>query len=99
MEENFGALMVRSIASLALVLAIFAGLIWGLKRLQYQRMPISKSGGLRVVQRVSLDAHHSVVEVVRENHHYILGLSDANMCVIEKLDVEGDASDKENRDV
>ena len=98
MEENFGALMVRSIASLALVLAIFAGLIWGLKRLQYQRMPISKSGGLRVVQRLSLDAHHSVVEVVRDNRHYILGLSDANMCVIEKLDLEEAEPVKEHRD-
>ncbi|MBL1353176.1 MAG: flagellar biosynthetic protein FliO [Zetaproteobacteria bacterium] len=88
MQENFGMMMGQSIAALALVLAIFAGLVWVLKRLQQQHLPKRHKGeAMRVVQRLSLDSQHSVVEISRGDKHYILGLSNGHIKLIEKVDV------------
>jgi len=90
MQDNFGMMMVQSIAALALVLAIFAGLVWLLKRLQNQHLPHHKREAMRVIQRVSLDSQHTVVEVVRDDKIYILGLSNGHMQFIDKLTVKSE---------
>ncbi len=100
MQENFGTMMVQSIAALALVLAIFAGLVWLLKRLQNQHFPNKKGEKMHVLQRVSLDSQHTVVEVMRDDKIYILGLSNGHMQFIDKVTVKSevitDAEKKSN---
>jgi len=86
MDVSFTAMMVQSIASLALVLAIFAGVIWGLKRLQqWQTSPVNRQGSMRVEQRLALDSHHSIVEVSREGKRYILSLSSGHVQLLDTL--------------
>jgi len=98
MQENFSMMMVQSIAGLAAVLAIFAGLVWLLKRLQQQHLPKRMKGeSMRIVQRISLDSQHSVVEVSRGNKHYILGLSSGHIQVIEKIDGNDDEPETEEK--
>jgi len=100
MQDSFSMMMVQSIAGLAVVLAIFAGLVWLLKRLQQHHLPSHRQGeSMRLLQRISLDSQHSVVEVSRGNQHYILGLSSGNMQLIEKIDASQEKSTKEENDV
>jgi len=85
METNLTAQLIQSVGALALVLAIFAALIWGLKRLQLQRLP-SNTKNMHIVQRISLDARHSLVEVERGTKRYVLGLSSTGMQLIESFE-------------
>jgi len=85
METSLTLQLVQSIGALALVLAIFAGLVWGLKRLQLQRLP-GDTKNMHVVQRVSLDTRHSLVEVQRGTKRYVLGLSSTGMQLIESFE-------------
>ena len=89
-------MMVKSIAALALVLALFALLVWALKRLQGAHLPNPKqAGALRIMQRLNLDAQHSMVEVSRGNSRYILALSQGNITLIEHIH-ESETSPKED---
>ncbi len=79
-------MMVKSIAALGIVLALFALLVWALKRLQATQMGTSSQHGkLQVIQRISLDSQHNMVEVTRGNSRYILALSQGNVTLIEHL--------------
>jgi len=89
MEQSLGMMLVQSIAALAMVLALFAALVWGLKRLQMYQLP-SHVQGMKVVQRISLDAKHSIVEVQRSQKHYVLALSTDGVQLLEMFDVQED---------
>ena len=78
MNEGFLALMAQSVAALAVVLAIFAGLVWLLRRLQMTGQ--SQHGEtMKVLRRLPLDTKHSLVEVLYDGRHYLIGLSPAGM--------------------
>ncbi|MDQ6995707.1 MAG: flagellar biosynthetic protein FliO [Mariprofundaceae bacterium] len=97
MQEGFAMMMVQSIAALALVLAIFAALVWALKRLQKQHFPNKKGESMCVIQRLSLDSQHTVLEVLRDDNIYILGLSNGHIQVIDKLAVKQDSHEMEKK--
>lgn len=98
MQESFTMMMVQSIAALALVLAIFAGVVWLLKRLQRQYSPLKKIETIRVLQRISLDSQHTLVEVLRDDKLYILGLSNGHMQLIDKVSMHSESvSDEEKK--
>ncbi|MDX8398013.1 MAG: flagellar biosynthetic protein FliO [Mariprofundaceae bacterium] len=85
MEAGLGVMMLQSIAALAMVLALFAALVWGLKRFQLQIQP-RNTDSMRVVQRLSLGSKHSLVEVQRGSESYILAISSSDMRLIDKLE-------------
>lgn len=78
MNDGFLIMMAQSVAALAAVLAIFAGLVWLLRRLQLTSQ--SQHGdNMKVLRRLPLDAKHSLVEVLYDGKHYLIGLSPAGM--------------------
>ncbi len=100
MNGDFTMMMVKSIAALALVLALFALLVWALKRLQGAHLPRQQQGGaLHIMQRLSLDAQHSVVEVSRGNSRYILALSQGHITLIEHIHEDNTEASQEDYDV
>ena len=90
--------MLQSVAALALVLALFAALVWGLRKLQFRQLPQGEAA-MRVVQRLSIDSRHSLVEVEHHGRRYLLGLSPTGVSEIsggEKMagkTVDSDGSD------
>jgi len=72
-ETSFAAMMAQSIGSLALVLAIFAGLVWLMRRFQDKVVPV-KEGKMQVVQRLHIDSKNSVVEIRYGKQSYLLGV-------------------------
>jgi len=82
MTDNFLPMMLQSIAALAAVLALFAGLVWLVRRLQGSSFQVQKDGQIKIVQRLALDTKHSLVEVVRGQRHYLIGLSPDGMTAI-----------------
>ncbi len=85
MEQGLAMMMLQSIAALAVVLALFALLVWGMKRLQY-RMGSPSTSNIKVLQKVSLDTRHSVVEVRHGKRCYLLGLSTDGLQVIDTIE-------------
>jgi len=86
MEQSLTMMLLQSIAALAGVLALFALFVWGMKRFQNHTLS-SNASGMRVLQRLSLDAKHSLIEVQRGNKHYILSTSSvAGVSVIESFE-------------
>ncbi|MDQ6957368.1 MAG: flagellar biosynthetic protein FliO [Mariprofundaceae bacterium] len=81
-------MLLQSIAALAGVLALFALFVWGMKRFQGHTLS-SNTSNMRVLQRLSLDSRHSLIEVQRGNKHYILSTSSAaGVSMIESFEVE-----------
>ncbi len=88
MEQSLTMMLLQSIAALAGVLALFALFVWGMKRFQNHSLS-SNASGMRVLQRLSLDSKHSLIEVQRGNKHYILSISSvAGVSVIESFEKE-----------
>jgi len=87
MQDNFFILMLQSVAALALVLAIFAALVWGLRKLQFRQLPQGEVA-MRVVQRLSIDSKHSLVEVEHNGKRFLLGLSPTGMTAITDFSLE-----------
>lgn len=81
MQDSFFILMLQSVAALALVLAIFAGMVWGLRKLQFRQLPKGEAA-MRVVQRLAIDTRHSVVEVDHHGRRYLLGISPSGISTI-----------------
>jgi len=67
-------LVIQSITALALVLALFAALVWLLRWIQ-TRTNIDPHGTIRVRQRTMLGNKHSLVEVEYAGQRLLLGLS------------------------
>jgi len=74
MTGNFMVMMLQSLAALAAVLALFAGLVWLVRRLQASRFQ-SQEGHIKIVQRLALDTRHSLIEVACGEHRHLIGLS------------------------
>ena len=70
---SFGVMMAQSIGALALVLAVFAGLVWLIRRFQDKVVPC-KEGQMQVLQRLHIDSKNSVVEIKHGKQHYLLGV-------------------------
>jgi len=86
MEQSLTIMLLQSIAALAGVLALFAVFVWGMKRFQNHTLS-SNASSMRVLQRLSLDSRHSLIEVQRGNKHYILSTSSvAGVSVIESFE-------------
>jgi len=78
METNMLSMLLQSMLGLALVLGIFALLVWGMRRLNlHQGGPIQRD--LKIVQRFYIDSKNSIVEVRHKDQHYLLGLSPGGM--------------------
>lgn len=77
-NDSFLMMMAQSVAALAVVLAIFAGLVWLLRRLQASG-PVRHGQDMKVIRRLSLDTKHSLVEVACDGKYYLIGLSPAGM--------------------
>jgi flagellar protein FliO/FliZ len=86
---GFGANIIRMLAALGVVLAlIYIVLNFGLRRLMGARaLPI---GGavVSVVQRLPVDAKHSLLVVKAAGEYVLVGSGDAGMSLISKLDGE-----------
>jgi len=88
MEQSLTMMLLQSIAALAGVLALFALFVWGMKRFQSHTLS-GNTSNMRVLQRLSLDSRHSLIEVQRGNKHYILSTSSAaGVSMIESFEVE-----------
>ncbi len=94
-ETGFASLLVQTIASLALVLAIFAGLVWGLRRVQ-QRIVPKKDGQMQVVQRLYLDSKNSVVEIKYGHQHFLLGVGQGGVQKIGDISPQTDVLNQDD---
>lgn len=81
MNGDFLMMMAKSVAALAVVLAIFAGLVWLLRRLQASTHN-QHGTHMKVLRRLPLDTKHSLVEVMYDDKHYLIGLSPTGMTSI-----------------
>ncbi len=78
MNDGFLMMMAQSVAALAVVLAIFTGLVWLLRRFQTSTQK-QHGENMKVLRRLHLDAKHSLVEVRYDGKHYLIGLSPTGM--------------------
>jgi flagellar biosynthetic protein FliO len=78
MNNGFLMMMVQSLAALAAVLAIFAGLVWLLRRFQSSAQ-VRHGEQMKVLRRLHLDTKHSLVEVAYDGKYYLIGLSPTGM--------------------
>jgi len=88
MQDSFLTLMLQSVSGLALVLAIFAALVWMLKRLQNKRYFPNEKTTIQVIQRFPIDAKHSVIEMTHGNKAYLIGLSPSGMIKLDSSTCE-----------
>lgn len=75
-STGFVALFLQSMASLAAVLALFAAVIWVMRRLKI--VPQSNIGSgerLHVVQRLALGGKHSLAVVAYGDKRWLVGMS------------------------
>ena len=91
-------MMAQSVAALAVVLAVFAGLVWLMRRLQTSTQ--SQHGEhMKVLRRLPLDTKHSLVEVMYDGKHYLIGLSPAGMTSVSQhiKKVKADVGEREEQ--
>jgi len=74
MSRDFLFMMLQSLAALAAVLAVFAGLVWLVRRLHVSRFQ-SQEGQIKIIQRLALDTRHSLIEVACGERRHLIGLS------------------------
>ncbi len=85
-------MLLQSLAALAAVLALFAGLVWLLRRWQ-QRMPHASTGGeMRVAARCAIDARHSVVELEAGGRRWLVGVSPEGLTALGDYDPPTEAT-------
>jgi len=78
MDGNMLAMVLQSLVGLSLVLALFALVIWGVRRFQ-QHSGGSVRRDFKIIQRLHLDNKNSLVEIRHQGRHYLLGLSPGGM--------------------
>ncbi len=71
-------MVLQSLVGLSLVLALFALVIWAVRRFQ-QHSGSSIGRDFKVIQRLHLDNKNSLVEIRHQGRHYLLGLSPGGM--------------------
>lgn len=79
MHDGMLTLMLQSAAGLAFVLALFALLVWMLKRIQQQRFARGDGRQMKIVQRFGIDSKHSIIELTHAGRSYLIGLSPGGM--------------------
>lgn len=84
-EVSFATLLIESIGALALVLAMFAGLVWLFRKFQFP-VQLRAAGRMQVVQRLHLDGKNSVVEIAVGQQHFLLGVGQSGIHKIAKID-------------
>lgn len=77
----------ESMAALAAVLALFAGIVWLIRRLQPSAFS-QKAERMKVLRRLSLDTKHSLVEVICDKQRYLIGLSPSGITMLSGHDGE-----------
>jgi len=78
METGMFSMVVQSMIGLALVLGLFALLVWAARRLNlHQGGPLQSN--FKVIQRIHIDSKNSIVEIRHHDQHYLLGLSPGGM--------------------
>ena len=76
-------MLLQSLFGLALVLALFAFLVWGARRLNLHNGG-SAHRDFKIIQRMHLDSKNSIVEIRYHDQHYLLGLSPGGMVQLHK---------------
>ncbi len=94
MSDDFLTMMLQSLAALAAVLALFAVLVWFVRRLQTHRFQ-DQASNLHILQRIPLDAKHHLVEVAQGNHRYLIGLSPDGITTIARKTLTAELSPPE----
>jgi len=82
MSGGFLPMMLQSMTALAIVLALFAALVWAIRHLQGMRYPRSGEQRLEIVHRLSLDTRHHVVEIACGERRFLIGVSPEGMTPI-----------------
>jgi len=78
MSTGMLSMLLQSLLGLALVLGLFALLVWAARRLNlHNGGPIQSN--FKIIQRMHLDSKNSIVEIRHKNEHYLLGLSPGGM--------------------
>jgi len=78
METGMLSMLLQSLLGLALVLGLFALLVWGARRLNLHHGS-SMQSDFKIIQRMHLDSKNSIVEIRHKDQHYLLGLSPGGM--------------------
>jgi len=78
METGMLSMVLQSLFGLALVLALFALLVWAARRLNLHNGGPAHSD-FKIIQRMHLDSKNSIVEIRYHDQHYLLGLSPGGM--------------------
>ncbi len=78
METSMLSMLFQSMLALAFVLALFALLVWGMRRLNLHNGGPAK-GDFKIIQRMHIDNKNSIVEIRHKDQHYLLGLSPGGM--------------------
>ncbi len=81
MSNNLLIMTLESLAALAAVLALFAGIIWLIRRLQPSAFS-QQADKMKVLRRLNLDTKHSLVEVMCDKHRYLIGLSASGITLL-----------------
>jgi len=93
-QGGMAALFLKSMTGLALVLALFAFLVWLARRIKLPMIPSVSNGPLHLVQRVAVGGRHSVVVLEYEGQRWLVGISPQNMAVLGKLEHSISRSDQ-----
>lgn len=83
--QGMGMLVLKSAVSLAIVLALFALVVWGMRRLQ-GRLASHGARALSMESRISLDTRHSLAVVRHGQQRWLLGISPAGITRIDSLE-------------
>ncbi|MDX8409107.1 MAG: flagellar biosynthetic protein FliO [Mariprofundales bacterium] len=86
--------MIQSIAALALVLALFALLVWLLRWLQQRTGGMQGQGTIRILRRTMLSGKHSLIEIEHNGEHMLLGLSPNNMTKLNHFSAKEQSTNK-----
>jgi flagellar protein FliO/FliZ len=83
--QGMGMLVLKSTVALAIVLALFALVIWGMRRLQGG---LANQGAriLTMESRISLDTRNSVAIVRHGKQRWLLGISPSGITRIDSLE-------------
>lgn len=92
--EGMGMLVLKSTVSLAIVLALFALVVWGMRRLQ-GRLSNQGARALSMESRISLDTRNSLAIVRHGQQRWLLGISPSGITRIDSLEEAPAASPKE----
>ena len=89
--QAMGTLVLKSVVSLAIVLALFAIAVWGIRRLQGS-LGNQGSRTLKLESRISLDTRNSLAIVRHGDQRWLLGISPAGIARIDNLENESPAA-------